>query len=71
MGRVKTKEIKKLSFVIIEKNPGKFNEDFKKNKQAVREMKIIDEKRATNKIAGYITKTMKRRSRPVREEASD
>ncbi len=67
MGRVKTKEIKKISFSLIEKNLG-FTSDFKKNKEILRKLKILEEKRATNKISGYIAKTMKRRQRPKRRE---
>jgi len=69
MGRVKTKEIKRMSFSLMEKNPSLFTSEFAKNKKAITEMKVFDEKRAINKIAGYITKTTKRKQGPKPAEA--
>ena len=64
MGRVKTKEIKRMSFSLMERNPSLFTREFAQNKKAIAEMKIFDEKKAINKIAGYITKTTKRKQGP-------
>ncbi len=63
MGRVKTHDIKKVSFELIERDSGKFTTDFQNNKEVVEGVKVANSKRMRNKIAGYITCIMKRRSR--------
>ncbi|MFH1978674.1 MAG: 30S ribosomal protein S17e [Candidatus Aenigmatarchaeota archaeon] len=61
MGRVKIIPIKSLGNSIMETNPGKFSEDFDKNKKAVNEAKDIKSKKVRNIVAGYITGKMKQK----------
>ena len=56
MGRIRSGEIKKTSFQLIERYPEKFSNDFKKNKEALNELNVISEKRLKNRVAGYITR---------------
>lgn len=63
MGRIKIHEIKKASFDLLDSYPGRFTEDFESNKKALSELSIAPSKRVKNKIAGYITRSYKIRSR--------
>ncbi|MFH0948857.1 MAG: 30S ribosomal protein S17e [Candidatus Aenigmatarchaeota archaeon] len=60
IGRIRTKEIKKLAFAMIEKNET-FTPDFEANKRVLDELKLTDQKKARNRIAGYIARIMKRK----------
>ncbi len=61
MGRIKTKDIKRLTFGLIESYPEKFSADFEKNKEVLGELTIIPHKRVRNRVAGYLTKITKRK----------
>lgn len=65
MGRIKTKDIKRLAIQIHEKYKDSFTEDYARNKEILKELlKQTGEeqsKRATNKIAGYILRQVKLR----------
>ena len=66
-GRVRTKTTKRSARIIVEKYYSRLTVDFQVNKRVCEEIAIIPTKRLRNKIAGYITKLMKRISRgPVR-----
>jgi len=54
MGRVKTKNIKKVAKQLVEKYPDEFSENFNDNKQKVGESTTAQTKPLRNKIAGYI-----------------
>ena len=62
MGNIRTKDIKKASFELVEAYPERFNGDFENNKQAVNEVKIANSKLLRNKLAGYITRIKARRN---------
>ncbi|MDI6721272.1 MAG: 30S ribosomal protein S17e [Candidatus Aenigmarchaeota archaeon] len=59
MGSIKTKAIKKAAQQLKKTYPDKFSADFEKNKEFLNELKIISEKPAKNKIAGYIVRLCK------------
>lgn len=59
MGRIKNKEIKKAAFHLLEMAPEKFTSDFEKNKLVLNEMKVVEEKKMRNKVAGYIARVSK------------
>ncbi len=59
MGRIKTKEIKRLARQLVEKFPGKFTDDFEKNKVVLNEIGSFNSKKMRNKVAGYIVRLMK------------
>jgi len=62
IGRIKTGDIKKASFELLDKYPEKFGKDFKENKKILEELNLIEEKKVRNKVAGYITHIIKRRA---------
>ena len=57
--------IKRLSYEVLNGHKSKFGEDFVDNKKALNEISIIRSKGLKNKIAGYITKFVKKE---IREE---
>lgn len=61
MGRIKTREIKRIAKQIVEKYPGKFSPDFETNKQVSNELGIFTSKKMRNKVAGYIVRIMKQK----------
>lgn len=63
MGRVRTKTVKKSAKLIVEKYYSKLGLDFQVNKKIVSEVATVPSKRMRNKIAGFVTKLMKRLQR--------
>ncbi len=59
MGNIRTSEIKKATFNLVELYPDRFTTDFEKNKLALNEFKIVEIKSVRNELAGYITRRMK------------
>lgn len=62
MGRIKQTYLKRIANELLERYKGDFSKDFKKNKESVQELSTVKSKSIRNKIAGYITKVMKRGS---------
>ena len=62
MGRIRTKDIKVAAKELIKRYPEKFTKNFEENKKALNELKIIDEKKMRNKIAGYIVRLLSQKS---------
>ena len=60
MGRIKQTYLKRIANELLEKYKGDFGKDFQKNKGKVQELSTVKSKSIRNKIAGYITKVMKR-----------
>ncbi|MBT3940621.1 30S ribosomal protein S17e [Candidatus Woesearchaeota archaeon] len=59
MGRIRTKQIKRLGHKFIELHKAKLAKTFPENKQRVQELSDVKTKKLRNMIAGYITKKMK------------
>jgi len=59
--------IKRISYEVLEKYKSKFGEDFADNKNSLDEVSIIRSKSLKNKVAGYITRFIKKE---IREEKS-
>ena len=57
--------IKRLSFEVLADHKSKFGEDFVENKKALNQVSIIRSKGLKNKVAGYITRFIKKQ---IREE---
>jgi small subunit ribosomal protein S17e len=57
--------IKRLSFEVMNDHKSKFGEDFVDNKKALNQVSIIRSKGLKNKVAGYITRFIKKQ---IREE---
>jgi len=68
MGRVKPKFIKSLAEKLLEMYPDRFTENFEENKKAVAELADIPSKTVRNKVAGYITRLVKRRKAKEKAE---
>ncbi|RLF06470.1 MAG: 30S ribosomal protein S17e [Thermoprotei archaeon] len=62
MGKVRPAYIKNTARMLLEKYPDKFTDDFEHNKRVVGEL-IQTSKRVRNRIAGYITRLVKRRQK--------
>jgi small subunit ribosomal protein S17e len=57
--------IKRISFDVLDEHKSKFNVDFAENKKALNQVSIIRSKGLKNKVAGYITRFIKKE---IREE---
>jgi len=57
--------IKRLSFEVMNEHKSKFGEDFVENKKALNQVSIVRSKGLKNKVAGYITRFIKKE---IREE---
>ena len=62
MGNIRTSFIKRTSKELIENYEGKFSTDFEENKKLVEEFTTVSTKHLRNKIAGYVTRTVKQQS---------
>lgn len=62
IGRIKTGDIKKATFELLERYPDKFSKDFEENKKILEELNLIEEKRMRNKIAGYLAHIISRKA---------
>ncbi|MCD6381679.1 MAG: 30S ribosomal protein S17e [Candidatus Aenigmarchaeota archaeon] len=62
MGRIKTKEIKRMARQLVEKYTERFSDDFEKNKSVLSELEIFESKKMRNKVAGHIVRLAKNRS---------
>jgi len=60
MGNVKPTYIKRLGMELLEKHQSKFKHDFEHNKKMVQELSDGDTKTLRNRVAGYITRKMKK-----------
>ncbi len=60
MGRVRPKFIKNLARKLLELYPDKFTTDFETNKKLVSELADIPSKKVRNKVAGEITRLVRR-----------
>lgn len=59
MGRIRTKQIKRLGQKFLDTHKSQFSEKFEDNKQKVQELSDVKTKKLRNMIAGYITKKLK------------
>jgi len=60
--------IKRLSYEVLVDHKAKFGPDFTDNKKALNEVSIVRSKTLKNKIAGYITKFIKKEIREAKEK---
>lgn len=60
MGRIKTKQIKRITRQLLEIHGEKLCDNFDKNKIVVNNYTITDSKKLKNVIAGYSTRLMKK-----------
>jgi small subunit ribosomal protein S17e len=60
MGRIRTKQIKRLGQKFMDWHRPKLSKTFEENKKKVQELSDVKTKKLRNQIAGYITKSMKK-----------
>lgn len=56
MGRIKTKQIKRITNELMENYGSKFNRDYLENRNKVEQFAEIKSKKLRNTIAGYVTR---------------
>lgn len=59
-GRVRTKTVKRSARAIVEKYYGKLTLDFDTNKRVTDEVALVPSKRMRNKIAGFVTVSIRK-----------
>ena len=64
MGRIKTAPIKSITWKLVQRHKDKLKTDFKENKTIVGSLLDIPSKPIRNKIAGYVTRIMKKEQEP-------
>jgi small subunit ribosomal protein S17e len=52
--------IKRISSELLERYPDKFGTDFEQNKKTIKEIAVVRSKMLRNKVAGYITSSLRR-----------
>jgi small subunit ribosomal protein S17e len=62
MGNIRTTQIKNVSERLLKMFPAKFSKDFDHNKKIVDELLHLKSKDVRNKIAGYITHLIERKT---------
>lgn len=70
MGRVRPRYIKSLGDKLLEMYPDRFTDSFEENKKAVAQLADIPSKRVRNRVAGYITRLVKRRKAQEKAETT-
>jgi small subunit ribosomal protein S17e len=60
MGRIRTKQIKRLGQKFMTLHRPKLSKTFDENKKIVQELSDVKTKKLRNMIAGYITKKLKK-----------
>jgi len=60
MGNIKPTYIKRLGQELLEKHGRKFKHDFEYNKKMVQELSDIRTKTLRNRVAGYVTRKMRK-----------
>lgn len=59
MGRIKTAQVKRVTFDLLRLHQDKFKQDYEHNKLAVDQLTVLHSARIRNRIAGYVTKLMR------------
>ncbi|MEM0369675.1 MAG: 30S ribosomal protein S17e [Pyrobaculum sp.] len=70
MGRVRPRYIKSLGEKLLEMYPDRFSDNFEENKKAVADLADIPSKTVRNRVAGYITRLVKRRKAQEKAETA-
>lgn len=55
--------VRKISTEILDRHPSQFGEDFTENKKSLEKLAVVRSKQLRNKIAGFITKHIKKEAR--------
>jgi len=60
LGRIRQKYIKRTALELIEKYRDRLSTDFRHNREVVRQVLDLHGKMLANRVAGYVTRIMKR-----------
>ncbi len=60
MGRIKTQQIKRVTFELMDLHRDSFKKDFTENKKLIENFAEIRSKKLRNMIAGYVTRLMRK-----------
>lgn len=60
MGRIKQTYLKRIAEKLMKEYEDEFSTDFEENKKKVQELSDVESKPIRNKIAGYITRAVKK-----------
>lgn len=60
MGRIKQTYLKRIAEKLMKEYKEEFTTDFEENKKKVQELSDVESKPIRNKIAGYITRAVKK-----------
>ena len=60
MGKIRPTYIKRIAEDLVKKFPDRFTTDFENNKKVVAELADITTVKMRNRIAGYVTRTVKK-----------
>lgn len=63
MGRIKTKQIKRITNQLVKEYFDKFTENFEKNKKIVEQYTDSSSKKLRNIITGYVTRLVRSKER--------
>jgi small subunit ribosomal protein S17e len=61
MGRIKTKQAKRVSKKLVAEHADAFKDNFEENKKILPEFVDIPSKKLKNTVAGYVTRLIKER----------
>ena len=61
MGKIKTRQIKRVTKQLMKEHGSEFKKDFNENKELVRQFVNVKSKKLRNTIAGYVTRLTKTR----------
>jgi small subunit ribosomal protein S17e len=59
MGRIKTRQVKRIGHALMKDHAESLGEDFVKNKLAIDKLLVIHSQKIRNVIAGYVTRLAK------------
>lgn len=60
MGNIRSTYVKRVAIELIKRYPNEFNSDYAHNKAKVAELTDVSVKPLRNKIAGYVTRYLRR-----------
>jgi small subunit ribosomal protein S17e len=63
MGNIKTRMIKRTALQLVDSYPELFSKDFAANKKIVSQLIQADSDKTLNKVAGYVTRLVRRKER--------
>jgi len=69
MGKVRSRQVKRIAYELLERFPEAFSKDFEYNKRVLEKIADIPSRKLRNRVAGYITSVIS--SRLTAEKAAE